>query len=111
AHAKNQEDVHGQLGDGQVDLHKGLLTRRLWRLVDGTGANQDKLRERYACWATFRLYHAYVAAIPSRSPVLAVHPSAWRRRTSTSLRGVPSGLVVSKLNVPLKPTTSAISSA
>ena len=45
------------------------------------------------------------------SEIRARQPSALSFETSSSLRGVPSGLVASKASVPLKPTTSQISSA
>src|SRR4051812_30482734 len=45
-------------------------------------------------------YQRYVAPIPSRSEIFGVQPSASSRLTSRSLRGVPSGRVVSNRSVP-----------
>lgn len=46
-------------------------------------------------------YHATVPSIPSRRPMDAVHPAAVSLETSMSLRGVPSGLVVSHSTAPV----------
>src|SRR4029077_8397007 len=49
--------------------------------------------------------------MPSRSLIVGVQPRARNLETSRSLRGVPSGFVLSQLNSPSKPTTSQINSA
>lgn len=45
-------------------------------------------------------YQRYASAMPSRRPILAVQPRLVSSDTSISFRGVPSGLLGSKLNVP-----------
>src|SRR5262249_28036303 len=59
----------------------------------------------------FCRYQAYVARMPSSSGIFARQPRPFRRETSSSLRGVPSGLVPSQVRDPSKPTTFAMSSA
>ena len=49
--------------------------------------------------------------MPSRSAVFAVQPRPASRLTSSSLRGVPSGLLSSKTIRPSKPTTCITVSA
>src|SRR4051812_4696695 len=56
-------------------------------------------------------YHWYAARNPSFGLVFAVQPRARSRDTSTTLRGMPSGLEVSYSYVPLQPATSATRSA
>ena len=55
--------------------------------------------------------HLYVSVSPSRSAICGRQPSALIRDVSSSLRGVPSGLLVSCTMAPRKPTTSATISA
>jgi len=55
--------------------------------------------------------HSYECLIPSRRPMEAPHPSASSPDTSSSVRGVPSGIEVSNLKSPRHPMTSGISSA
>jgi len=50
--------------------------------------------------STFCWNHAYVSASPRRRSMLGCQPSAKRRETSSSLRGVPSGLLLSNTIVP-----------
>src|SRR4029078_683443 len=73
--------------------------------------NYLRASPRLAQAATFFWYHSYVSAIPSRNPTRGFHPSPSKRELSSSLRGVPSGFVVSKASSPLNPTTSQIVSA
>ena len=52
-----------------------------------------------------------VDAIPVLRLIVGCHPIALAREISNNLRGVPSGLLVSHLIVPLNPVEIAISSA
>src|SRR6059036_2570514 len=54
---------------------------------------------------------SYVRAIPSRSGIAGFQPRARSLVTSKSLRGVPSGFVLSQASSPSNPTTSQINSA
>src|SRR5213082_3103598 len=70
----------------------------------------------YATYATdhcakFATNQSYVAFMPSCSVIAGLQPNARIFETSKSLRGVPSGLVVSQASWPSKPTTWQINSA
>src|SRR4051794_35287347 len=56
-------------------------------------------------------YHSTVLAMPSRRPIFDIQPDFASFVTSSSFCGVPSGLEVSHVVRPLKPTVSATTSA
>src|SRR5215467_11139520 len=53
----------------------------------------------------------YVRSSPSRKIICGFQPQSFIRRVSRSLRGVPSGLLESKINLHLQSTVCRMSSA
>src|SRR3954467_4825897 len=51
-------------------------------------------------WGDSFRYHAYVRSIPCLSGTSGPHPKFFSRLTSSSFRGVPSGLVASNTSRP-----------
>lgn len=60
-----------------------------------------------AC-TTLATYHPYASCRPSSSPIVASHPKAFSRDTSSSFLGVPSGVLASNTGHPANPVTRAI---
>src|SRR5712691_9917104 len=93
----------GELGGRNIGIKSGVIAPDM--------PNAHNADAKFCHDATFFKNHSYVCAIPSRSEMVGRQPRFFSFVTSRSLRGVPSGLLVSQAKSPSKPTMSQISSA
>src|SRR5438874_9395054 len=98
----------GELRAGKFRVKPGVIFPDVPHPDD---ADAKLVHSGFASGGGFFRNHSYVRAMPSRNAIVCRQPSSCTFETSRSLRGVPSGFVVSQASSPLNPTMSQISSA